>query len=724
MSMGQLEFMALMTEVTKMRLSKTDTFRLPKKSSDGMFVTPWFTGPDDSDIDQNQLTAFMDAVLHSNFSHLDFSSARSLSTEQMSYVLDRIRSYYSENNLRLISLNVSRCHLEGLAGRLIALLSDPAGDLQSLNILDSTMHADDIILLANAIGDHHTLTEVHMHAKGKESLGEYTFYKDDGKNSAAIASMIKGNSKLQTVTLDTEEMDKKGLSAVISALKSSAGIQNLRLKFHGWDHGWADTALAKILKASTTLKHFSLYDNNDLHNCEDMVVAAFGSAHLTEITLDRFSFGQYKEKFLDTIQPAANTQVSAISLAGCGVNNQILSLLKSFPLKKLDLSGNRMYSDTHGSALLDLIRAQADTLEELNLSGNYLGNNSDKKTLGEFSEFLTDLSAIINTCQKLRILKLNSDRNYRTNDVVKFLRRIRSNTNLLHVEKEIHYTIGDSWSSANEFGNNTRKHMHFTLAEMQLKNRLLSGEEFKSEPEELYQKHIDSLSKLIRRKIPEKIQADQEQKSEEDELMHIIRNQGDIMSALFSKMHKDKKNAEFFGSYKDFEDDLNKLLDHVTARDYFGFHQAWLAWKATHGNDDLSIRFVILFEFLDEAILLYADTIRTCLPAQDWAMELETVSLPGYEDLLNVLEDERIRKNRETEIRWARERRESEEKERYEEADSPQRWSVRAPLRFMDISPVRDVQEISEHNLDVSDDDAEPDFEPASRKCGPGCVVM
>ena len=167
-SFSKEEFNYLLFEVHQLISTKADTLKLKVNQEGESAPMGHRLGRyRDEYISTQQLTELMDTALKGQFSKIDLSGERVLPAEHNGIILKKIRHYYTNGNRDssrppLLELNLSRNNLTGYVADLIALISDPDSQLQTLHLSGATMPPAEATALANAIAKHPLLRELSI----------------------------------------------------------------------------------------------------------------------------------------------------------------------------------------------------------------------------------------------------------------------------------------------------------------------------------------------------------------------------------------------------------------------------------------------------------------------------------------------------------------------------------------------------------------------------------
>ena len=226
----------------------------------------------------------------------------------------------------------------------------------------------------------------------------------------------------------------------------------------------------------------------------------------------------------------------------------------------------------------------------------------------------------------------NAKSDFSANDTIKCIQQLKAHNPLL---QELKYTIPDSFADS-YLTKDIWSYITFHLDEIQLKNQgdwpIL---------ETLYKDQIATRLKSIECKID-------------------IALNGNGWDKLLGK----KPNA------KDFQWTLalNEILLLATKGDYAAFHVRWNNWKEEHGDtkETIDINLSIMLDWLDETLLLYANSIKAAnLADYSWidAYPNQTMFCPGYALKLDIVANDKQKQHKAFEEKWAIERAESHAKQ-------------------------------------------------------------
>lgn len=648
-------FNYLMNEVKELITNHTESLRL--KGENKHYPSGRLAKWSDDYVSQQQLEKLMNVALAGNFSCIDFSNENHLPPQQNGIILKKIYQYYSASkDIKLIELNLSGNDLSGQIDDLITILKNPEISLEKLHLTNTKMHPKELVLLIETITNHlslHTVSIPDCGYKTYELFNKKESYPKDGdKSSAAIAKMLENNNVLRSFALSCGHLEEEELATVLAGLKNNKTIESLTLRiyFH-----FADIALAQVLQKNPTIKHLKL--EGRCYSSHATVTAALNSSWLTELHLNGFNCNF---KNIIPMDSAINRQLSTVSLPHCDASTSFFGYLNLLPLKKLDLSHNRLFADIHGSQLLELIQSKCNTLEELRLSENFLHMNEDR-SLGDDSHFLIDLIPVLNQCATLKVLHIDDSRSFIANESVKSLRQLKAHNMAL---QEIRYKIPEFYPSDRDFMSNAIwSHATFLLEEICIKNQ--SSKESWSQLEKFYQCHIEDSLKYIAKEIDYKFNGDR--------WARLLNKKPDTTSIRWSSANQE-------------------ILNHAKKGDYAAFHEKWINWKLTFGdtNETIDIHLSVMLDWLDEILLFYANSVKTLnLPSNyPWVLVYPNLDIhfPGYETKLDILEKYRLQERKAFEEKMDREMNERRAKE---EADQKKLAQI---LRDNDSSDEENLQ--------------------------------
>lgn len=635
---SQEEFCFLKGEIYELIASGGNTFKFKQYKNDGRIIKGHFCRYRDEYVSRGQLEELLNLMVTGNFSRIDLSHERYLPPTYQGLILQKLRQYYENfDSTKLLALNLSDNNLSGQIKELIGLIANP--HLETLNLSDIVLLPGELSLLADAIAIHPTLREVSL--PGTEYDSEFDTREISRVATPALARMLTRNQILQVFNLSDRGMKDKELLPLLRVLTRSAKsgirlfgsrshaannstINSLSLEIHDTD---VDKELAKVLMTNASLKKFTL----KLKSCvySKSVRAALCSPWLEELFIRSGFMSKVFEKEQKANSKSKPSSLAVVSLIDCQVDNLTLAQLHALPLRKLDLSSNRLYADIHGPALIALIQAKASTLEEINLSDNFLHSISANKNE---SHFLGELSPVLSCCKRLKVLSLEGS-NFNLVDTIKCIRRLKQNNkNLTFIAINLPTKF---FSSTRFIDKEIAQYTAFLVQEMSLKNQLLANNQANilTSLKALYKDEIDRLVKNIADIIDKKLHGD---------VFERLLGKKQDLKPVWTKEHQ-------------------QLIHLIKAGKYGQFHQQWNNWKKTQGDteNNIDIHPSIMFDWIDECLGLYANSIKKHSEKQaKWvtAFKEPEIIFPAYEDKLELLENDRLHEDQMREKKWADER--------------------------------------------------------------------
>lgn len=677
-SLSKEAFGFLLAEIKRLILIKSDTFEFKsvnnkKQINFGNHLAKW----SDDHISQEQLDELMTTALKGNFARINLSNESYLPVEHNAIIIKKITAHYyggtqSPATGPLLELNLSENNLTGCIPDLITLISNPDSKLETLHLSGVKMMPQEMHLLVKAIQEHQTLRDVSIYAwelRDEKRRSEYKF------NPVAIEEMLRINKNLRCINLNCYGLEAKEASNVISAfapkytesaiysvvkkltffaqsnffnqaLQSpevayNTNIESLSL---GLGNQPVDPQLAWVLKNNTAIKRLTLRFEHSYIPFHNSLLAALNSPCLNELSVISYRLIDVFDAHAE-MNAKKDSQLSCITMNQCDIDIQTLGILKALPLKKLNLSGNRLFADIHGKALLELICTKGPTLEELDLSANCLGTNRDSSKFGDNSRFLTDLSKALQFCVHLKMLSMHSPNDFNEHDTLIFVRRLKKN-NLQLQHYSYYFREKFNTFKNRNMDDEVSCYTQFIVAEMLLKNQFIAnrnhivysntksiaaddktaspieGQDFTfswTRLEKLYKTEIDRLVKKVHTTLENKINGN---------VFGRILGENNQSSLKWTKEHE-------------------TIFNYAIQGDYAAFHNEWSQWKTVNGDTEetIDINLSILLDWVDECLLFYANSIKAFnIPNYIWpaAFPTEEILFPAYEKKLGILEDERI----------------------------------------------------------------------------------
>jgi hypothetical protein len=356
----------------------------------------------------------------------------------------------------------------------------------------------------------------------------------------------------------------------------------------------ADESLTEVLTTNPTITHLSL---ETMTHYSYAVRQAFSSQSLQSLKIHGFVFYQGTQvSILDNLTIPNTSQLSSVSLTRGYVNVHVFEVLKKLPLRKLKLKSLELYGDTFGDTVIDVIKTVATTIEEIDLSDNWLCRNKNKER-GERSKFISQFSAVLEKCSRLRSFKMINPRDYYTFELIGLVRKMK--LVLPNIQELGLYYPEPSSLSSDSLQNHITEHIKFLVQDIELKEQ---------ENSSLY---IEEINRII----------------------------SGIYKIINSNSHK---NTSQFLSKSRAGKEVNWLQEHQAAlklakeNKFDEFHATWSRIKQEKKDSDkyLEPELSIMLDMLEETILLYANAKGSTISS---SYKNQKISVPGYEAKIDNL---------------------------------------------------------------------------------------